>query len=427
MVRTADGREILLSASGAPVRDANDTIIGAVAIFRDVTERRRLEAEAMIRATKLEAIFHALADGVLVFDRDGYMVECNSAARELFGTALHASERTEQADDNAAFNAGFGGAGGRARLDALPVAQVLRGEVLKGLAAADLQVSMPDGSQKDLQISGAPMQDGFGRVTGAVCVARDVTERRRLERETNRRMNEFLGVAGHELRTPLTSISAGIQLAERRLRHARAEAPSGDLSDTGPIAMASEVLSRIFQQTRRLDRLIGDLLDVSRIQANRLELRLAPLDLVASVRDVVNDLRQLEPARSLILHISDSTPARVMADGDRISQVVVNYLTNALKYSAPDTAVHVRVETTPSEVRVLVIDRGPGLAADELSHIWDLFYRAPSVEVLSGSGVGLGLGLHISATIVDRHGGRVGVDSALGHGSTFWFSLPLIL
>ena len=115
----------------------------------------------------------------------------------------------------------------------------------------------------------------------------------------------------------------------------------------------------------------------------------------------------------------------VIVDPERIGQVVTNYLTNALKYSPADKPVEISVRVEENQARVSVRDEGPGLSLEEQEHIWDQFYRVPGVEVQSGSSVGLGLGLHICRTIIERHHGRVGVQSAPGKGATFWFVLPL--
>jgi signal transduction histidine kinase len=117
---------------------------------------------------------------------------------------------------------------------------------------------------------------------------------------------------------------------------------------------------------------------------------------------------------------------RVVAAADRIGQVLANYLTNALKYSADDRPVAVRLEVDEGQAVVSVRDEGPGLASEEQARVWKIYHRAPGVEVRSGAGGSLGLGLHICKQIVELHlGGRVGVEGAVAHGSTFWFSLPV--
>jgi signal transduction histidine kinase len=280
--------------------------------------------------------------------------------------------------------------------------------------------------------------------------AREQAQARELAlREANFRMDEFLSIASHELRTPLTTIRANVQLIERRLRTLLLAAEAASADDTRQAAHVATgtleteltqrlaslqlLLKRTEKQTLRLDRLVGDLLDVSRIQAGNLDLRLEPCDLARVVREAVEEQRASWPERGLTLDLL-AGPIAVLADADRIGQVVSNYLTNALKYSPAKepVAVMVRVEHARSKrgqsrVRVRVHDHGPGLLADEQARIWERFHRAPGITLQSGSGVGLGLGLYIAKTIVEGHGGTVGVESAPEAGSTFWFTLPLAM
>ncbi|MFI5274650.1 MAG: sensor histidine kinase, partial [Ktedonobacterales bacterium] len=116
----------------------------------------------------------------------------------------------------------------------------------------------------------------------------------------------------------------------------------------------------------------------------------------------------------------------VFADDDRISQVVANFLSNALKYSSPHTPIVVSLAARDGHVRVSVRDRGPGLPPDEVPRVWERFHQVPGIAMEHGSGIGLGLGLFICKTIIERHGGEVGVTSAPGRGSTFWFTLSLV-
>jgi signal transduction histidine kinase len=237
-------------------------------------------------------------------------------------------------------------------------------------------------------------------------------------------MDEFLSIASHELRTPLTTVKGYVQLAQYRLeRIAGAETQDAEL--VRQVTPAHEMLLRTDSHIKRLTRLIDDLLDVSRIHANRLEMRPEPCNLFSIVHDAVQEQQQIHPSRAITMTTTAMGPGTVTADGDRIGQVVTNYVSNAVKYSPADRPIEVGIRVEGGVACVWVRDEGPGLADEERTHIWDRFYRVGGIEPHSGSHVGLGLGLYISRTIVEWHRGQVGVESTPGQGSTFWFTLPL--
>jgi signal transduction histidine kinase len=192
---------------------------------------------------------------------------------------------------------------------------------------------------------------------------------------------------------------------------------------------AIEQLSRTSLQVERLQRLVDDLVDASRIQAGKLEVRPSQADLVAIVRTVVEEQEQAALERTISFHCPADLSVPVYADAGRIEQVVTNFLTNALKYSPADQPVDVGVdvgmEVEPQQVRLWVRDNGPGLPLEEQEHVWERFHQVKDIQVQTGGGVGLGLGLYISRLIIERHQGGIGVESAPGRGSTFWFTLPV--
>jgi signal transduction histidine kinase len=274
--------------------------------------------------------------------------------------------------------------------------------------------------------------------------------------ELNRRKDEFLSALSHEIRTPLTSLQGYVQLAARRLGawQPPAEADGTTASATVPMALVTRAVTQALsivascqESLHRLTRLAYDLVDDTHIRDGQLALHRAHCDLCALVRSAVEAERTLEPERVILLRTGCTssadadTPLVVDADADRVAQVVINYLSNALKYSRADRPVEVVIEALLLQAqgqeekgghirgarvaRVAICDMGPGLSEADRVRVWERYPHIEEVSVQTGSGVSLGLGLHISKTIIERHGGQVGVESVLGQGSTFWFTLPL--
>jgi PAS domain S-box-containing protein len=250
--------------------------------------------------------------------------------------------------------------------------------------------------------------------------------------EEKRQLEDFLGLATHELRTPLTTIKANTQLAMRRLKNVLQHPTTLLEGSDKKIEAASGMLERVERQVVLLNRLVGNILDISRIQSGRLQMY-APqesFDLIPIVEAVLQEQQKATPERTISVHFPMCGQIEIYADPERIGQVISHYLLNALKYSEVSQPVSVEVQleqqaTDKPMVRVNVQDKGQGLAADEQQRVWECFYQAPSVKVLSGSGVGLGIGLYLSRVLIERSGGSVGVISQPDAGSTFWFTLPL--
>jgi signal transduction histidine kinase len=243
--------------------------------------------------------------------------------------------------------------------------------------------------------------------------------------ELHNQMDQFLNTASHDVRTPVTALSGFIEVAANRFERLAlaVDARSPDLS--GEVAAVRDALDSAKHSAERLHQLVGLLFDTTQDRAATLVLHPAPCDLAVLVQDHLAGLRAVHPERTVHLELIPERPLPILADADRIGQVLTNYLTNALKYSTADQPVAVQVTRVGSRAWLAVRDQGPGLPAREQSRVWERFYRAEGVPVQSGSGVGLGLGLYLCKAIIEGHGGEVGIESVVGQGSTFWFTLPL--
>ncbi|MBF6592073.1 MAG: hypothetical protein IVW57_16310, partial [Ktedonobacterales bacterium] len=262
------------------------------------------------------------------------------------------------------------------------------------------------GEEVQLLVSFAPIHDGTGAITGAVAVGNDVSAIYRLEQQKD----EFLSIASHELKTPLTSLKILAQLTRRRLARLG--------------AVETEPLAGMERSIERMERLVNDLLDVSRIQAGKLALRLELCDLSEICRQIAEE--QSAAAERAITLVLPEAPVLAVADAERIGQVLTNLLSNAIKYSPAGCPITLSLRITEEHQALLAVhDEGGGIPPELQGHLFERFYRVPGVQVQSGSGVGLGLGLYISREIVERHRGRIWVESDVGAGATFAFTIPL--
>lgn len=234
------------------------------------------------------------------------------------------------------------------------------------------------------------------------------------ETEEGRLKDNFLSMASHELKTPMTTILGQAQLMKRRL--SKIPELSADLT------FMHGALESIDSQTQRMNALVDDLLDLYNIRAGKIELHLEPCDLVALCHEVVREQRLLT-GRTIQLDVPDS-PVVMQADEDRLSQVIVNLVSNALRYSPEDSSVQIFVDKLREVSIIEVCDAGTGISQEEQAHIFEPFYRSPK-NVCTSSKSGLGLGLAISKDIVERHDGRIWCRSRVGQGSTFIVEMPL--
>lgn len=230
--------------------------------------------------------------------------------------------------------------------------------------------------------------------------------------------SQFLSIASHELRTPITAVSGFAQLA---LRSVRAQIGADETAGSAELDRLVRQLTIIQEQSAKLGRLVRELLDVSRIQSGRLEFEAGPVDLAEIVRAVVDQMQMISVSQRFDLRASG--PAVVLGDRDHLEQMITNLVDNAVKYSPDGGEIAVRVEPHGHEIVCSIEDHGIGIPAEQVSQVFDLFFRTREAEQRRMPG--LGLGLYITRGIVERHGGRIWVESEAGRGTKVHVALPV--
>ena len=342
------------------------------------------------RRARLEAILAGMGDAVLVVDAADRPLLHNAAYARLFGSADAPLAATDAA--------------GRP----LPPGAAPRERLARGETFADEFTLVADGAMRWFEAVGTPIRDPEGEMQWGVLVIRDITAR-----SIQRLQDEFLALASHELRAPLTALGGYAEMIARALR-GRAEA---DATLARPLRQAETVR----EQVGRLDRLVGDLTDVARLQNGRLTLRRAPAHLDAIAARAVELAQTIAADRTIRLDIG-APPFPIDGDATRLEQALLNLLTNALRH-APGSAIDVRLRRAGDTAVVAVRDDGPGIPAAALPDLFSRFYQVRRGERPTGGG--LGLGLFIAREIVVAHGGTIAVASVEGAGSTFTIRLPL--
>lgn len=407
-MRALDGREVDANISAAPVRDQTGRIIGAVLVYRDVTERRRMERELAERAGEIESIFEAMTDGLMYCDTEGRIVRMNAAQRVMLDLDVASDAVGAFVADQAPQYTLRDAQNHPMSQDQWPLYRMLRGETLTGERAVEMHLRTPNGREMIVSVSGAPIRNGHRRIIGAVSATRDVTELRRLEQQRI----AIVRTVAHDLVNPLAAVRLYVQSQQRRLSKGET-----------PFVPNETLLTSMEHAVVRIERLMRDLRVATSIETGTLRLELAPCDLTELCHKEV-EVQRAVTGRDVRLMLPD-VPVVVIADETRVGQVVANLLSNAIKYSPAEQPVVLSLRTEAKHARVAVRDEGPGISPAEQQRIWEQFHRVSGIETQDGAS-GLGLGLFISKAIIDQHHGHIGVDSEVGHGSTFWFTLPLM-
>jgi PAS domain S-box-containing protein len=406
VVRPDDGAVRTIQVTATPLMDAQKHFQGSLGIFRDVTADRQMQQRVRLLAHTLESVDEAVvicgADDRIVFVNRSFQRTYGYDERELVGQPI-----------------------GKVRSPLTPpeaVAAILPA-TLAGGWRGEVWNRRKDGSDFLILLTTAAVMDDSGRLEATVGVVRDITEQRRFEAElkrakeqaerANKAKSEFLATISHEIRTPMngvigmTSVLLETELNETQREFAEIVRKSADV-----------LLS-----------IINDILDFSRLEAGKMPIESLPFDLGAIASEVRDMLARKAGSSGVSLSIEypADVPRRFVGDGGRIRQVLMNLVSNALKFT-PSGGVRIEVEcegveSSQAEMRVSVHDTGVGIPEDKLDLIFDKFSQVDSSNTRRYGGTGLGLA--IVKELVDLMNGTVGVKSQPGEGSTFWFTLPL--
>jgi PAS domain S-box-containing protein len=436
------GEPLHVSFSAAPLRDDEGNVEGKVIIFADITSRREseqerlelMESERSARAAakaegRFRELLEAAPDAILEVDSDGRIVLLNAVAEKVFGYTraellgqpmellIPSDLRSRHEQHRSAY---------RSHPATRPMGSGL-----------DLYAQRKDGSRFPVEISLSPLksEDGF-RVSAII---RDVTERKQTEQRiqalnesftrelstanqqlelrnreverANRLKSEFLASMSHELRTPLHTIIGFSELLAEELE--------GPLNEK-----QKRFMSHIHQDSLHLLELINEVLDLSKIEAGRLELRLETFDMIAAVDEALSSAKALGAQKSIAIESRVPAGVSLYADRLRVKEILYNLLSNAVKFTPDGGKIRIEATVGADSVAIAIVDTGIGIRADEHESIFDKFYQVGSTT--KGVREGTGLGLAITRRLVEQHGGKISVESEPGKGSRFSFTLPLI-
>ena len=439
-----DGSEINISLTVSPIRDNLGKIIGASKIARDITEQKQVQLQLKNYAHTLEIINQLCCDISEELDIQKILKKVSDSATDVVGAEFGAFFYNNLNSEGEEF-VFHTLSGAISDLDTLPMPAdtVLFHSTLKNkevIRVDDVTIdsryannthhySTPNGQLPVRSYLAVPVISKTGNVMGALFLghieagmftldhenivaammsqAAVALDNARLFEEVkilNTKKDEFIGMASHELKTPLTSMTGYLQILERAQKEEKQKA----------------FVQKTVSQVKKLSALVNDILDVSKIEAGKLQFTYDSFDISELIVDCV-ELIQLSSGKHRILIPPELPAILIQGDKNRIEQLIINLLTNAIKYSPKATKIDLLINASGDNVQVGVRDYGIGIEADKIPQLFTRFYR---VAGLNPGMSGLGIGLYISKEIVERHYGKIWVDSEKGKGSTFWFTLP---
>ncbi|MBE7177033.1 MAG: PAS domain S-box protein [Mucilaginibacter polytrichastri] len=346
---------------------------------------------------RLSSILETMAEGVGIVDRAGQLTYANPMAQQILG--LKESEILTRTYDDPKWQ--------NLRIDGTPLPpeeHPIAITLATGNPVYDFEIGVqpPDRDVFYISINAAAVRNEEGEIVAGIGTFMDVTNRRKITRQKD----EFISVASHELRTPITTLKASLQLMLR-------------MKDSPDNRMFPTLIEQANKSLNKVSVLVDDLLNVTKITEGKLDLNRSRFIIADLINECCQHTRNEE---GYTVTLKGNAQLEVDADADKIEQVLVNFLNNAVKYAYGSKSIDIDVEQHGNLVKISVTDYGPGIPAEKLPFLFERYYR---VDVGGHQYSGLGLGLYISSEIVHRHGGKIGVESSDGVGSTFWFTLPL--
>lgn len=354
---------------------------------------------------RFESVLNATNDGIALLDREGRFALVNRRFAEMLGTRPETLLHQSLSEAPISLTADLAPPDRLVSHMAALTVEDLHTPV--GVAEEIIDLAGPD--HRSVQVYTAPVQgDGGGDVIGRIIALRDVTR----ERELDKMKTDFISVVSHELRTPLTSIKGYTDLL--------LSGAAGETSD-----LQGEFLGIIQSSTTRLSNLINDILDISRLESGRTEIKHEPIDYRKIVADTLRLMRAHADEKGIVMDASlPETMPTVRGDADKVTQVLSNLVSNAIKYTPPGGWIKVMLEVTGgASVTTCVADSGIGIAPADQKRLFQKFFRADNSSTREAGGTGLGL--VIAKSIVELMGGTIWIESELGRGSRFYFTLPL--
>lgn len=384
---TKAGKLIDVSLTISPVKDEQGMIIGISKIARDITNL--IEAEK--QSAMLSAIVSYSDDAIISKDLNSIVTSWNDSAERIFGYS--AAEMIGQSIVKLI---------PKDRLQEEPeiIMRIKNGQRVDHFETKRLS---KHGKLLDVSLTISPVMDLAGRIIGISKIARDITDRKQEEQ----RRNDFIAILSHELKTPLTSMRSYVQVALLRA------AESAD-------SFTEKMLMRAETQTYKMASLIQNFLDLSRLEEAKMTLNVSDFSLSELIEEVLNDTFAL--STSHYIEYEPCLDIKISADREKLGQVIINFLENAIRYSPKGTIVKIRCELNRESIIFSVTDQGHGIAKADQVRLFERFYRANDQPPHSWPS--FGIGLYLTSEILKLHGGEVGVQSEVGKGSTFSFVLP---